>query len=247
MHVRAVKAILDLVADAESASSVDAYHEALLAALARAFPSDVLAFNDFQLASGAPALGAPAVGCTVAPPLEPRGAVTPALLAIFRRHMSQHPLIRLHASGDSHAHRLSDVMSMRTFRRGPLYSEFFRPATIAHQLTLGLDGPPRHLLGVWLNRTHHDFSEDELLLAEFVRPHLQAGEVAARRSVARSGLTDREREVLDLVAVGASNAAIAEALVISPGTVKKHLDNIYAKLDVGSRAEAVVRAGTSAR
>ena len=55
-------------------------------------------------------------------------------------------------------------------------------------------------------------------------------------------LTDRELEVLRLVAIGQSNEAIAEALVISIETVKKHLKNIYGKLDVHSRLEAVHRA-----
>jgi len=53
--------------------------------------------------------------------------------------------------------------------------------------------------------------------------------------------------VLDLIASGATNAAVAEALVVSPGTVKKHLDNIYARLDVGSRTAAAARAYTRPR
>jgi LuxR family maltose regulon positive regulatory protein len=55
-------------------------------------------------------------------------------------------------------------------------------------------------------------------------------------------LTDRELEVLRLVAIGQSNEAIATTLVISIETVKKHLKNIYGKLDVHSRVEAVNRA-----
>ena len=44
--------------------------------------------------------------------------------------------------------------------------------------------------------------------------------------------------MLRLVADGLSNAAIASALVIAPGTVKKHLDNIYGKLGVENRTQA---------
>jgi DNA-binding CsgD family transcriptional regulator len=185
--------------------------------------------------------------CTAAPPIEPRGAVAPALLEAFVRHMSEHPLIRLHAAGDRRAYRLSDATSMRSFRRGSLFGEFFGPAALNHQLTLGLGGPPHQLIGIWASRTRHDFSEEDLLLGELLRPHLEAGELAVRRAEARARLTKREREVLDLVASGASNEAVAEALVVSPGTVKKHLDNIYAKLGVGTRAAAVDRASLHAR
>jgi DNA-binding NarL/FixJ family response regulator len=51
-------------------------------------------------------------------------------------------------------------------------------------------------------------------------------------------LTAREREILDLVAEGRTNAEIAERLCVSFGTVKKHLDNIYAKLGVHTRTAA---------
>ncbi|HSM59121.1 MAG TPA: LuxR C-terminal-related transcriptional regulator [Candidatus Sulfomarinibacteraceae bacterium] len=55
-------------------------------------------------------------------------------------------------------------------------------------------------------------------------------------------LTEREQEVLDLLAAGLTNREIGEALVISPQTVKKHAGNIYGKLGVGNRTEAVGRA-----
>jgi DNA-binding NarL/FixJ family response regulator len=51
-------------------------------------------------------------------------------------------------------------------------------------------------------------------------------------------LTVREWEILDLVAEGSTNPEIAERLWVSPGTVRKHLDNIYAKLGVHTRTAA---------
>ena len=53
-------------------------------------------------------------------------------------------------------------------------------------------------------------------------------------------LSAREREVASLLAAGCSNAEIASALFITPGTVKLHVSKIYEKLDVGSRSEAIV-------
>jgi DNA-binding NarL/FixJ family response regulator len=53
-------------------------------------------------------------------------------------------------------------------------------------------------------------------------------------------LTDREREVLVLMARAASNTEIAERLVVSEGTVKTHIGRIFAKLGARDRAAAIV-------
>ena len=55
-------------------------------------------------------------------------------------------------------------------------------------------------------------------------------------------LTEREREILTLIAQGQSNAAIAEHLVISAKTVSNHISNIFSKLQVADRAQAAIRA-----
>ena len=55
-------------------------------------------------------------------------------------------------------------------------------------------------------------------------------------------LTEREREVLNLVVQGHSNQQIAETLVISLATVKAHISSILSKLQVSSRAEAIAYA-----
>ena len=53
-------------------------------------------------------------------------------------------------------------------------------------------------------------------------------------------LTDREKDVLQALAQGKNNAAIADVLCVSPKTVHNHLYNIYGKLGINSRAEAIV-------
>ena len=55
-------------------------------------------------------------------------------------------------------------------------------------------------------------------------------------------LTEREREILDLVARGLSNTEITQRLVVSPKTVRNHVSNIFSKLQVADRAQAIVRA-----
>jgi DNA-binding CsgD family transcriptional regulator len=105
-------------------------------------------------------------------------------------------------------------------------------------------------------RTNRNYSDRELLLLNTLRPYLIGYEsqrtatmklaalVTVRSdSVPEGLLSPREGEVLDLVAGGASNAEIAQRLWVSPATVKKHLENVYAKLTVRSRTAALARTG----
>jgi len=62
------------------------------------------------------------------------------------------------------------------------------------------------------------------------------------RAPAFPELSERELEVLELIARGMSNQQIVDRLVISPKTVRNHISNIFSKLQVRDRAEAVVRA-----
>ncbi len=90
----------------------------------------------------------------------------------------------------------------------------------------------------------------------FISKDLDAREVVAAVRVIGSGMTmfepkaeqpapllsEREREVLDLIAVGSTNREIAEKLYLSPHTVKEHTSALYRKLGARNRAEAVQRA-----
>jgi DNA-binding NarL/FixJ family response regulator len=55
-------------------------------------------------------------------------------------------------------------------------------------------------------------------------------------------LTERERELLGLLAQGLTNSAIAERLALSPKTVRNHVSNIFSKLQVAGRTQAILRA-----
>ena len=73
-------------------------------------------------------------------------------------------------------------------------------------------------------------------------PDRGAAETAMERAELIEPLTDREREVLALLAQRLSNKEIAQALVISPQTVKRHATNLYQKLQASGRREAVANA-----
>jgi LuxR family maltose regulon positive regulatory protein len=71
---------------------------------------------------------------------------------------------------------------------------------------------------------------------------LQLGGSPVRPSALIEPLSERELEVLRLVAAGLSNREVAERLVVAVSTVKTHVNNIYRKLDVSTRTQAVARA-----
>lgn len=55
-------------------------------------------------------------------------------------------------------------------------------------------------------------------------------------------LTPRENEILGFIAQGLTNGAIAEKLVLSPKTIRNHVSNIFSKLQVATRSEAIIKA-----
>jgi two-component system, NarL family, response regulator LiaR len=75
----------------------------------------------------------------------------------------------------------------------------------------------------------------------FRRPAAQAFETNTR-AMTSLGISDREFEVLQQLAAGRSNKEISAKLNVSPNTVKTHVANLYGKLEVKRRTEAVLRA-----
>ena len=83
----------------------------------------------------------------------------------------------------------------------------------------------------------------ERLMHYFATPPATAGD--STRSAGAPvfpDLTEREREVLTLIAQGLTNSAIAERLVLSPKTVRNYITEIFSKLQVADRAQAIIRA-----
>src|ERR1700733_8274183 len=75
------------------------------------------------------------------------------------------------------------------------------------------------------------------------RNNARAAEGYSAQLSGRDRLTTREHDVLAMISQGCSNKQIARTLEISPETVKSHVKHIFLKLAVGTRAEAVSRAG----
>jgi DNA-binding CsgD family transcriptional regulator len=159
-------------------------------------------------------------------------------------------------TGDLCAVTMSDVIGRRRYHELPIFREYFRPAGIDHMIDLGLPAAlRRHRSFILFRRTEEgDFSERDRAVLEMLRPHLYRLEAhaALRRrlsealrtrdvdgeSSAYAELTPREREIVELVAQGKTNAQIATQLWVAPSTVKKHLEHVYEKLGVGRRTAA---------
>ena len=163
-------------------------------------------------------------------------------------------------TGDLTAVRMSDVIGRTRYHESPFYREYYLPSPIEHILDLGLSVERTNLRSILLVRERDvgDFSERDRAVLEALRPHLRAREALAdlQRRARSPGaereagdapepaalLSAREREILNLVRQGRTNSQIAAELWISPGTVKKHLENVYGKLGVAGRAAAAATA-----
>ncbi len=137
----------------------------------------------------------------------------------------------------------AETSRTRAFANGP-FGSLYAAAGIRDEILVPmtpLAGTDRRLL-LWRDEGKPDFSEREKAMLALVRPHL--AELHTRRDRELRGqpnLTPRQWEVLRQVATGASNSQIARTLGLSDATVRKHLENVFLRLDVQSRTEALAR------
>jgi|SRR5215469_12366804 len=137
-----------------------------------------------------------------------------------------------------------DFYSARQWHSNAMYTDWVRPSGLEHEMLVCLPGGPMRTIRLLFWRgPGPDFSERDRALLALLRPHLhQAYLDAERRRHPIPALTPRQRELLRLVAIGHTNAQIARRLGVTDKTVAKHLENIYARLQVSSRTAAVTRA-----
>ncbi|HEX2765407.1 MAG TPA: helix-turn-helix transcriptional regulator [Candidatus Limnocylindria bacterium] len=163
----------------------------------------------------------------------------------------QNPMhCRLHARDES-VLRLSDLLSRRQRGKLEYHHAVWRPHGVDDALRAWLPAPPGRARSIYLERSGKNYTDRERTLFQLLRLHLARMRINAesRRRVDRSwSLSPREAEVLGWVALGRTNAEIAEALFISPLTVRTHLERIFEKLDVSTRtaAAAYARSGAGA-
>lgn len=237
-------AILRFLSDADASGAEEAYGPVVLEHLRRLIPCDEVGYQEADLDTR-----------RFTDPDAPAHVAEDALYWALGPCPITEYRIR---TGDTSAIRMSDVISRRQFHELPLYREYFQPLRADHMLDLGLSAVPSAYRSVILFREPGapDFSDRERAILETLRPHLRAREARATLMALVAGrlralddmgdandisLSTREREIVAMVAAGQTNAQIASRLWISPATVKKHLENIYVKLGVGSRTAAASR------
>ena len=144
----------------------------------------------------------------------------------------------------------TDFYSVREFHSTGMYCDVMRPQGFEHQIALFLPEPPGPDAGIGrtarlflLRGPGPAFSERDRSLLTLLRPHLQeAFQDAERRRNPVPDLTPRHWDLLHLLAAGRTNTQIARQLGLSEGTVRTHLENIYARLEVSNRTAAIIRA-----
>ncbi len=173
-------------------------------------------------------------------------AAEPALVAAYAEQGSEHETAFFGDAGLLLAHlylqtgRQADALAVL----GPVLARYQRIGTPGIALLIGAPA----IIPLLQLAVAHDVQPSIAagmldMLPRHPGPVSQATPAVASRSLpAVDQLTAREHEVLHLIAGGLSNAEIAERLVVSPATVKKHINNIFAKLDARSRTQALVHA-----
>jgi DNA-binding CsgD family transcriptional regulator len=145
---------------------------------------------------------------------------------------------------------IADFYSARQWHSTGMYTDYYRPLGIEHELMLsmpagtpGTSGFGRTLRIFLFRGPGRDFSERDRALLTLLRPHLHEAYLdAERRRHPTPQLTPRQWQLLHLLAAGHTNIQIARRLGVSEGTVRKHLENAYRRLQVSNRMAAVTRA-----
>jgi DNA-binding CsgD family transcriptional regulator len=237
-EVRDAFALIDV---AYSADGPEPFAEGVVEALARLVPGEIVGYNERELVSHR------LLTTREAPFVDAPGEVVEAVSTFC----GEYPLSMLKRRFETRALKISDFVSSRELHRLHYYNHALRPLGIEHQMRFWLSAPPGVARYFYVSRRQADgdFTEGDRDLFELLRPFLdtlrERFDAQAAHATNGSGLTDREAEILAWVARGKTNREIAGLLVVSPHTVRKHLEHAFKKLRVHTRTAAVARAFAS--
>jgi DNA-binding CsgD family transcriptional regulator len=230
-----VHSALDLVWDAAGDTGVEPFPREFLERLVRLIPADaIVGYHEVEATRPwrvIEAVEIPGEGV----PDEIQQAATP--------FCPQDPLQNGSHREERRVLKLSDCLARRAIRKLDFYHSVWKPLGIEDSLRVWFPAPPGRARTMYLERGKRDFSERDRSLLELLRPSLVR--IVRRTDQRRRGevvLTPRELEILRWIARGKTTREIAAVLVVSPHTVRKHVEHILEKLDARTRSEAVARA-----
>lgn len=231
---RHLRMMLDVIDEARHDDSDVFPPPSLLDGLGRLVPCDLAEFSEVDLPTHR-SLGFQAVEFGGHYP-EPDEAVW----WLFK-HQHPHCVDVERSHGHLDVAQLTDYMATREFRDTALYTDYMRP--FVAMMVVALPTAPGRIRMYSVSRERdRPFSERDRLTLQLLRPHIDAvHREAARRRREPVRLTPRELDVLRAVARGLGTEEIAGQFVVSPSTIRKHLENIFRKLGVSSRTAAVAR------
>jgi DNA-binding CsgD family transcriptional regulator len=234
---RDAAALLEIVSTGASENGTEPFPTTALSGLADLVPSDVFVgyeeadFGDgFRVVEEVDVVG------------QDGQAKAESLVDVFHEYGRQDPLRGPVHGQDERVLRLSDHVTQRQRRALEFDALVWRPLGIRDALRLWLPAQGTRVRSIYLERSGENYTTRDVTLLSLLRPHLirmRKHVEFRRRGSGHGGLTPREAEVLGWIAHGKQNAEIAHLLFISQHTVRKHIENIFEKLDVRTRTAAV--------
>jgi DNA-binding CsgD family transcriptional regulator len=235
LALREVRQALEFVHAVSSIDSSEPFPHPALELLARTIPCDSVTYSEWDTT------GPPRATTVVG---EPVASISPEVAEARRELCCSYPLSVVQRSSEQRALKISDFMPVGELRRSEYYDEVLKPLGIEHELRVWLTAPrgTSRVFAFSRNRRQGDFGERDRALLELLRPFLVAVRERYDLRNGAASLTEREAEILRLVACGKTNGEIASLLFLSPYTVRTHLEHVFEKLDVHSRAAAIAAA-----
>ena len=234
--------MLDVVAEGASAGGLEPFPSSVLVKLERVIRADAIVA--YQLIDWPTGL------CHLVEQVEIFGRVVPApVVKIADQISDQDPINHGRRRRERRVLKLSDFYRRRELLRLDFYREVWRPLGIDDSLRVWLPGTSTQARAIVLERGGRNFTERDRTVLQLLRLHLSKirlnAEFRRRHANGASSLTEREAEVLGWVARGKTNREIGKILFVSPHTVRTHLEHVFEKLDVHTRAAAIAKARLS--
>jgi DNA-binding CsgD family transcriptional regulator len=156
-------AILSALEKVYTITNLEQFPSGVLTAIRHLFNCNTLCYNEIELPNTM------TIWIT-----EPSDAMPdPALREAFMRNFTEHPALAYYAqTGDGRSYRISDFISSRKFHDLTLYNEYYRQSSVEYQMVTALRLAPNQMVGLALDRDCFDFSENEKLCLDLLRPHL---------------------------------------------------------------------------